>query len=301
MNLRRPILIESAPVHSLYDATRTMLAKAAELKDRGDDSVHSARQRMKRIRAALRLLRAALGDGSYRAANKEVRDASRPLTAVRDAAALLATLQGLRRSGDGEMLESYVEQAGRLLSEELTARRRKLTSQVLHLSAAGLNRISERLSSVPAKEPEIASARSGMRRVYKQGRAAYADARRRRATETLHEWRKQAKYLASQASLVRTLFGADLKKIRRPSQKVGTLLGEDHDLVLLEAKLQELHDRGSLPADAGAQAILKQRIHRRREKLQAKSFDVGKRLYRRSPAKIEAALAKSIANNSAQK
>lgn len=295
----RPILIESRPVHSLYDAMQALLVKAGKLKDHSDESVHAARKQMKRIRAALRLLRAALGDVSYRAANKEVRDAARPLTAVRDAAALLASLQRLRQSGDGRTLEAYAEQTRRLLCDELAIHRRKLTRKILHSIALRLNRISVRLASVPAKAPELASIRRGMRKIYKQGRVAFDEARRRQATETLHEWRKQAKYLADQISLVRTLFRADLKKTRRRSKKVGALLGEDHDLALLEAKLQEFHDRESHPTDAGLQATLKQRIHRRREELQARCFELGKRLYRRSPARIEAALAKSVAANSA--
>src|SRR5258708_8212143 len=96
-----------------------MLAKAANLESRGTDkSVHSSRRQMKRIRAALRLLRAALGDSSYRAFNKEARDAPRPLTSLRDPAVLLRSLELLPLLNDVPDPNAYAQQARRLLRHE---------------------------------------------------------------------------------------------------------------------------------------------------------------------------------------
>ena len=84
---------------------------------------------------------------------------------------------------------------------------------------------------------------------------------------------------------MRMLFGARQKKILRGSRKLGVLLGEDHDWVLLEAKLNEFYGNGLLRADKTAR-VFRKRIKRRRNKLQAASFRLGKRLYRRSPGKF---------------
>src|SRR5262249_2675480 len=54
-----------------------------------DEAVHAARKALKRARALLRLLRDALGSRVYRRENARLRDAARPLTAVRDARILV--------------------------------------------------------------------------------------------------------------------------------------------------------------------------------------------------------------------
>jgi CHAD domain-containing protein len=287
MSSPRPILIETSSAHSLRNAVRAMLAKAANLKSGGgDESVHSSRRQMKRIRAALRLLRAALGDSSYRALNKAVRDAARPLTSLRDAAVLLRSLELLPRLNDVAGCKAYARQARRLLRAELASSRRKLTGAAMRKCAASLKKIDQRMATLPAKALDLQSARRGMKKTYRQGRAAFGAALRQPAPETLHEWRKQVKYLSNQASLVRSLFGAKLKKIRRRSRELEMLLGQDHDLVLLEMKLDELHGKGLLRADEAVRGVFKGRIHRRRENLQAACYGLGKRLYRRSPGKF---------------
>jgi CHAD domain-containing protein len=287
MSSPRPILIETSAAHSLRDAVRAMLAKVANLKSRGGDkSVHSSRRQMKRIRAALRLLRTALGDSSYRAFNKEVRDAARPLTSLRDAAVLLRALGLLPRLNDVAGCKAYAKQARRLLRAELASNRCKLTGGAMRKCAASLHEINRRMETLPAKARDLPSAQRGMKKTYKQGRAAFGAALRRPAPETLHEWRKQVKYLSNQASLVRSLFGAKLKKIRRRSRELETMLGQDHDLVLLEMKLDDLHGKGLLKTDDAVRGVFKGRINRRREKLQAACYGLGRRLYRRSPGKI---------------
>jgi CHAD domain-containing protein len=89
-----PITIDSTPVYSLHDALRVMMGNASTMNRPGTDrSVHAARKEMKRARAALRLMRASLGDAAYRRMNGQVRDAARPLTPIRDASVLIRSLE----------------------------------------------------------------------------------------------------------------------------------------------------------------------------------------------------------------
>jgi len=57
--------------------------------------VHGARKQLKKGRADLRLLRKALGSQTYAYENTALRDVARPLTTVRDARALMDTLDTL--------------------------------------------------------------------------------------------------------------------------------------------------------------------------------------------------------------
>jgi CHAD domain-containing protein len=280
---------------SLHNIVRALLSEAAKLKPHaGDESVHSARKRLKRIRAALRLQRAAIGEALYRAANKDVRDAARPLARVRDAAVLVESIKQLTRRIPGQRCKSHADQAHRLLLVALASSRRHLTSSTLRRYAARLSEINERMGRARAKAEDLESVQRGLKNAYQKGRAACADARRRPAAETLHEWRKQVKYLSNEVILMRMLFGARLNNILRGSRKLGALLGEDHDLVLLEAKLDEFYGNGLLPAEKTARSVFCKRIKRRRKKLQAASFRLGKRLYRRSPGKFVMAIKRSL-------
>src|SRR4029453_4660084 len=64
-----------------------------------DETVHDARKRLKRARAGLRLLRAALGNRAYRRENRALRDAARPLSEARDAKVLVETFDELELDG----------------------------------------------------------------------------------------------------------------------------------------------------------------------------------------------------------
>jgi CHAD domain-containing protein len=278
------------------DHTRAMLSERLEVRRLGSDrSVHSRRKKMKRIRAALRLLRAALGDSLYRSANAGVRDAARPLTAVRDAAALIQLCRQPAKRKDASLYDRYAQRAIASLREELQSARRNLKPKMLRDGAARLRNISARLESAPPQMNEQESVGRGMKTVFKQGRRAMARAQRDPSVENLHEWRKQAKYLFHQTELLKSLVRVNFKPVRKRSEKLGTLLGNDHDLAMLHRKLEEYFNRGLLPGNGTARGIFNRKLQRRRQKLQKKSFKVGKRLYGQSPANFAGSLRSLLA------
>src|SRR5687768_12412723 len=62
-----------------------------------DEQIHTARKRLKRARADLRLLRDAIGKTAYARENAALRDAARPLSGVRDTRVLIETCETLFR------------------------------------------------------------------------------------------------------------------------------------------------------------------------------------------------------------
>src|SRR5262245_49812018 len=58
-----------------------------------DASVHTARKRLKEVRALLRLIRSELGETVFNQNNRDLRDVARPLSELRDATALLKALE----------------------------------------------------------------------------------------------------------------------------------------------------------------------------------------------------------------
>src|SRR6202012_1419562 len=61
------------------------------------ESIHVARKNFKRLRALLRLVRPAIGESRYKGENEEFRTASRPLSEIRDAKALVEALSRLKK------------------------------------------------------------------------------------------------------------------------------------------------------------------------------------------------------------
>jgi CHAD domain-containing protein len=244
---------------------------------------------MKRARAVLRLMRGEIGKRAYRIANAAVRDAARPLSPVRDTRVLPETLESICR-GDPQLREAHVALRAGFRTVQRQAGR-QLTRQSLSHSRASLAQVDQRLQGVRLRMPDARSASLGMKRVYRSGRNAM-DRAAGGADDKLHEWRKQAKYLSNQAAIVKDLFDAKLNKIRRRAHKLSSLLGEDHDLARLDAKLCDLGAN-----DAAGREALTLRIGLKRRKLQRRARKLGKRLYRRSAKRFAAKLSRKIGRN----
>ena len=258
-----------------------------------DDAVHRMRKTQKRARAALRLERAILGDAVYRDANRQLRDAGRPLTDSRDAAALMITLESLQKPREKRDAGSYSNCVRRQLQEEHLARRDQFAATDLQSTIEILRTVRHRTRSLVGGS-DSPSSRVGILRTYRSGRKAMAKVRRHPTTLKFHEWRKQAKYLGNELDLAPRLLRSSLDKMRKHANRLAAVLGDDHDLALLRAKLQELHARLA-PADSPGRRKFQHRIKRRRRKLQKKALHLGHRLYADTVTAFDRKLAKLLA------
>jgi CHAD domain-containing protein len=236
-----------------------------------DDSVHEARKSLKKARAALRLLRDGLDEAAYRAENAALRDAGRLLSPLRDPKSALAALDVLFKRYPGKLPPLGVEKLKGALEAkpESPTSSRPFRKQPTRL----LERCLERANKPDFARVGARPLERSLRRIYRKGRKAFAEAQSSATTEALHEWRKQVKYLAN---ALQALYGPqdhELKKIAKRAVKLARRLGDEHDLAVLAQKARTL--RGLHPI-----------IERRRAKLQKRSFALGKRLYRRKPGRF---------------
>jgi CHAD domain-containing protein len=254
-------------VHSMHEAALNVLDGAIKTlaSSQTDQAVHAARKATKRTRAALRLMRDNLGTQVYWRENRRVRDAAKPLTAVRDAFVLRATLRNLPA-------RSVALQ--RVLDAEYHRERTAVVTLGAQAFIARLRNIRQRLADMPPLNPEAASAVAGVHKSYKAGRRACSRARGR-DDRMLHELRKQAKYLLNQLELLHEVFEVDFKKLHRRADRLAAILGDDHDLGMLYAKLRR-HDASN--------QRLRKIIKKRRRDLQSKALRIAKKLYQH-PAK----------------
>jgi hypothetical protein len=258
-------------------------------------AVHEVRKELKRVRATLRLMRESMGVQAYRRDNIVVRDAARPLTAVRDARVLIETLERLdpkSREANSESRYSFARRLHRALRHEQREGRQRLQPRDLAAAARALRAVERRVKALTDTKLRRGSLDTALTRAYRAARKACAQARRRPHDDLLHEWRKQTKYLSSQLDIVLPLDARFAKDLRR-SKRLAECLGDDHDLALLNVKInQYLPPGGANRGDAPEK--LRSRLLRRRKTLQNAAARLGGKLFATKPKRWGAKIKKRL-------
>ncbi|MDQ3676049.1 MAG: CHAD domain-containing protein [Actinomycetota bacterium] len=254
------------------------------------EAVHETRKHLKRLRASLRLTRDALGKETYERENTAFRMAGRRLSAGRDAAVLVQTLDALRERFADELEPDATAALREQLEEEHGQALAAMREDGGHVGAA-LVKIDDARARIPAwtfESDGFDALAPGMKRIYRRGRKRMRAARSDPTPENLHEARKRVKDLWHTAQIMRPAAPKRMKRLGSDAHDVSNLLGDDHDLAVLREYVER--QPRSFEDDDRRQALLAV-IDRRRGALQRKALKRGRRLYKRSPkafvAKIE--------------
>jgi CHAD domain-containing protein len=250
-----------------------------------DTAVHESRKAFKRVRALVRVARDAVGDEAYRRENVVFRDAGRRLSATRDAAVMVETLDDLTERYRDELPDDAFSGLREALASEAAAASARLaddTGAVEEVQGA-LEAARRRVAGWPLDDdggPEMLE--PGFERIYRRGRRALKAARKDAGTEQLHELRKRAKDLWHAAQILRPAAPKEMKKLARRAHALSDLAGDDHDLAVLRAAARERH----ATLAPGELALLEGLVARRRRRLQRKALARGRRLYARKPRRL---------------
>jgi hypothetical protein len=263
--------VRRAALHHAANAARAL----ASLRP-SDVDVHAARKQIKKSRAALRLLRAALGEAPYRREDAALRRAARALNAVRDARVLARTLDALRRHRVGLGKDKAAAAMARML------RRRQLQAQhqlrVLPGLLAGarrtLQQVQQRARRWRVGQLGWSGLEPAFRRIYRAGRRTAHAAKRHPDTLTLHEWRKKVQYLWHALQILKPLQSRAPPKVGGLARRLADYLGQEHDLALLHFAVLAFGRRHGPMSE-----LLPAAIERRRRALRSKAMAAGKRLY----------------------
>ena len=246
-----------------------------------DEAVHEARKSLKRVRTTLRLARDELGDDVYRSENAGFRDAGRRLSGVRDSQVVVETLEGLCERCRGELppggftaLRDALRQEHEAARERLRADANAVRDVVEELRAARA-----RTASWPIERDDRDALAPGLRRIYRRGRKALGAVYEQSGDEALHELRKRAKDLWYASQILGPATPKKTKKMAKRAHKLSDLIGEDHDLAVLQQTAERHHEHLS-EAERGA---LRELVERRRTELQRRALPRAERLYRRKP------------------
>lgn len=202
------------------------------------ESIHDARKHAKKLRALARLVRPGLGD-LYRPTNVALRDAARCLAEARDAHVMIETLDGLVESAPGH-----------LGHPEVTAARAELVTreQRIHraLGARSDEFVAARLLAAQAADlidswqihDDFGVIAGGLAKTYRRFVDAAQRCRIERSVEGFHEWRKRAKYHRHHLELLRGTYRPLVEPWADEMHRLTDLLGEDHDIAVLAARVR---------------------------------------------------------------
>ncbi|MEA2001344.1 MAG: CHAD domain-containing protein, partial [Actinomycetota bacterium] len=259
------------------------LALGAATRPEQAAAVHATRKAIKRLRSMLRLVRDQLPDVVYYPDNATLRLVAAELGSIRDSWVMANTLDQLVTD------DPDLSHAAAALTERLT-HRYEAESQTLLENEASIASIVERLGNVKSRSArwtvvagtadtplphEFASIGPGLLRVYKRSRQGMKIVTHSPTITLLHAWRKRAKYLRHQIEALNVLDPPGLAPIEADLELLTDLLGDDHDLAVMGARL---NSDGPLTRGIELDLIL-DAVGDKRFRLQAEAAELGSALF----------------------
>ncbi|MDD5503610.1 MAG: CHAD domain-containing protein [Candidatus Thermoplasmatota archaeon] len=202
-----------------------------------EDAIHEARKSIKKVRAVLRLMRPLLGSNFARE-NDALRDIGRKLSKIRDAQALIETFDSLNANYRDELGDASLMNLRQTLLDQKRAQLEEFDSawQIPQLVEA-LQQICQRAETWPYKPATINLLAKGVAVSLRRGRNQFYEVDERPFPEVFHEWRKRAKDLRYQLSLLQKLWPDVFNGYQESAKTLEQLLGKDHNLVVLRNAL----------------------------------------------------------------
>ena len=216
-------------------------------------AVYALRKRCKKVRAVLRLARGPLDEaGLYSPANAALRDIAAAFSGLRDADVTLAIYdremaafaRAAPRSFDGRRFGPLRASMTRLRCALLARKGEDLATR---LDEAHWLLLKFRLGIADwrFRDDGFGALEPGLRNTYGRVLAAAGEVERTGTVLALHEWRKRIKYHRNHLRILRKLAPKTLDARILALWRLGDLLGLDHDLAVVRARI------GSDPAFAG--------------------------------------------------
>lgn len=247
-----------------------------------DAHIHDARKSLKKSRAALRLLRDAMGEVAYRRENAALRDAARPLGGARDSKASMATLDNLAERFAPAMRSLQLDDFRRVLRKEQAAARHVISAALIARQRRALREVSQRSIRWRMTGGDWPVLGAGLERVYRNAKKTMRAAERSCDSEQLHEWRKQVKYLWHQLQMLQPAWPGMLGELADQAHKLSDHLGDDHDLAVLHEKIAAYPDSFANNDRDALLAVLESR----RKQLQDRAFKLGARIFAEKPRRF---------------
>lgn len=219
-----PVALRKALLGEFHAAVAK--AKAAATSDTLATAVHESRKALRRGRAVLSMISAALPKSERRAVLRALQEARRSLSIARDHAVAPVTMTALALSEEDRVT------AKRVLDNAAEAR--PSAAELAHLLADVANRAAAQAEALEAALPQHLSwseVVTGVQQVY--GEARKARAKSKKSTQQFHSWRRRSKELVYQLELLAEHAGQRISAIRDEVSGIVDQLSPAVDLIML--------------------------------------------------------------------
>jgi CHAD domain-containing protein len=224
--------LERAARKELRKARKTIAAHIPP----AEEAIHDARKRVKKVRAILSVVRE---DGGRRLmkSTRRLRAVNRSLSCLRDADALIETLETLRRKRPTLFSQPVFARLRREMRVQKAQLLRRVTRDgTWEKTVDRLRKTEQESARWRTAHDAFHALAPGLRTAHRRARKAVARATSSGAATDYHEWRKTLKALWYELRLVGSGTAALARDIRA-LRSAERWLGDDHNLVVLCACL----------------------------------------------------------------
>jgi CHAD domain-containing protein len=243
-------------------------------------TVHEVRKHLKKLRAAMRLAVGEVGKNCHECEDRCVRKIGRLVSDLRDSQVRLQTFVELR-----DQTAKKPEQQLFPRTEELLLLERESFSAAFAgwqtQAIPQLERVKARLMDWPLEGLTWKQICGAVAKIYRRGQRGLAKTIADPVPENFHEWRKRVKDIWYQLRILQPLNRVVLEEMAHDAEVLGELLGREHDLVFLLARLEKESGDEAL---TGELSQLQKLIGKRCKRLRRDALELGRRFYA-EPAK----------------
>jgi CHAD domain-containing protein len=243
-------------------------------------TVHEVRKNLKKVRAAMRLAIPEVGKDQHAREDRCVRKVGRLVSDLRDAQVRLQTLIQLRDEAAKGPEDSPFSRIEELLSLERESFSAAFAGWQRH-AIPQLERVEARLLKWPLEGLTWKQVCGAVGKIYRRGQRRLAKTINAPEPENFHAWRKRVKDLWYQLRILQPLNRVVLTEMAHDAEVLGELLGLEHDLNFLWARLEKESSDETLRDEL---AQLEKLICKRGKRLRTNALELGRRFYA-EPAK----------------
>jgi CHAD domain-containing protein len=238
-------------------------------------TVHEVRKHLKKLRAAMRLAIPEVGKNRHAREDCCVRKIGRLVSDLRDAQVRLQTLIQLRDETAKKPENSpfpHIEELLSLERESFSAAFAGWQKQAV----PQLERVETRLLKWPLEALTWKQVCGAVAKIYKRGQRRLAKTIDDPEPENFHAWRKRVKDLWYQLRILQPVNRVVLTEMARDAEVLGELLGREHDLNFLWARLEKESSDEALRDEL---AQVEKLIRKRGKRLRTNALELGRRFY----------------------
>src|SRR3954453_22589290 len=200
-------------------------------------TVHEVRKHLKKLRAAMRLAVGAVGKTCHANEGRCVRKMGRSVSDLRDAQVRLQTFHRLRDNAAKNSREQFLPR-----TEELLALERESFSAAFagwqKEAIPQLENMKARLMAWPVDGLNWKQICQAVCKIYRRGQRALTKVIDDPEPEKFHAWRKRVKDAWYELRILQPLNRTVLEEMAHDAELLGELLGSEHDLNFLWARLE---------------------------------------------------------------